>query len=97
MSILIIICDNGSIYWDYFTRNERIRNRITFVTKQNRFYKGAKEVTLEPAECAVRMWKPEFYLTDFDNASALGLNAFRISIEWTRIQPEKKALEFRLQ
>ena len=75
--------------WDYFTRNERIRNRISLVTKQNRFYKGVKEVTLEPAEDAVRMWEPEFYLTDFDNASALGMNAFRISIEWARIQPER--------
>lgn len=76
--------------WDYFTRNEIIRNRISFITKQNAIYKGAKEVTLEPAGYAVRMWDPQLYLTDFDNASSLGLNAFRISIEWARIQPEKK-------
>ena len=75
--------------WDYFTRNERIRNRISLVTKRNRFYKGVREVTLEPAGYAVRMWEPEFYLTDFDNASSLGMNAFRISIEWARIQPER--------
>ena len=75
--------------WNYFTTNESIKNRISMITKQNRFYKGISQVTLEPAGHAVRMWEPEFYLRDFDNASSLGLNAFRISIEWARIQPER--------
>jgi len=75
--------------WDYFTRNEQIRGRISLLTKQSRFYKGVRKVTLEPAGYGVRAWEPEFYLKDFERASNLGMNAFRISIEWARIQPEK--------
>ena len=75
--------------WHFFTTNEDIKKRIHLVTKKNRFYKRAHEVTLEPAGDGVRTWEPEFYLMDFDNASKLGLNAIRISIEWSRIQPKK--------
>ena len=66
--------------WDYFTTQEDIKKRITSLTRRNRFYKNIKELSLEPAGNAVKAWDPEFYLKDFDNASGLGLNAFRISL-----------------
>ena len=40
--------------WYYFTTNENIRKRIFFLTKKNRFYRRAGEVTLEPAGDGVR-------------------------------------------
>ena len=80
------IVDND---WDYFTSQEDIKKRISSLTRRNRFYKNIKELSLEPAGNAVKAWEPEFYLKDFDNASGLGLNAFRISLEWARIQPRK--------
>lgn len=80
--------------WHFFTTNEDIKKRIHLVTKKNRFYKRAHEVNLEPAGDGVRTWDPEFYLKDFDNASKLGLNAIRISIEWSRIQPKKNEWDY---
>ena len=64
------------------------------MTKKNRFYRRAGEVTLEPAGDGARTWEPEFYLKDFENASKLGLNAIRIGIEWSRIQPKKNEWDY---
>ena len=64
------------------------------MTKKNRFYRRANEVTLEPAGDGVRTWEPKFYLKDFDSASKLGLNAIRIGIEWSRIQPKKNEWDY---
>jgi beta-glucosidase len=76
-------------YWDYFTRSEEIRNRISRLTTPSIFYKGGHQVILQPAGDAVRFWDPKYYGEDFDLAKSLGLNTFRISIEWSRIEPEK--------
>jgi beta-glucosidase len=75
--------------WDYFTRSEEIRNRISRLTTPSIFYKGGHQVLLQPAGDAVRFWDPKYYKRDFDLARSLGLNAFRISIEWARIEPER--------
>jgi beta-glucosidase len=74
--------------WDYFTRSEEIRNRISRLTTPSIFYKGGHQVKLQPAEDAVRFWDPKYYERDFELARSLGLNTFRISIEWARIEPE---------
>ena len=34
-------------------------------------------------------WDPKYYKKDFDLARSLGLNTFRISVEWARVEPEK--------
>jgi len=53
------------------------------------FYKGLSQVELQPADRAVRAWEPEYYEEDFELARTLGLNAFRISLEWSRIEPSR--------
>jgi beta-glucosidase len=75
--------------WDFFASSESIRNRISSLTKPSIFYKGVSQVELKPAGDAVKAWDPHYYLKDFDMASKLGMNAFRIGIEWARIEPEK--------
>lgn len=75
--------------WDYFTRSEEIRNRIAILTKPSMFYRGSKQAIIEPAEEAAKAWDPRHYLSDFDLARKLGMNSFRISIEWSRIQPQE--------
>jgi len=75
--------------WDFFTSTELIKNRLSSLTKPNIFYKGSSPVDLQPAGGAVKTWHPEYYVQDFGLAKGLGLNSFRISLEWARIEPEK--------
>ena len=75
--------------WDFFASSGSIKKRISSLTKPSIFYKGVAQVELHPAGDAVRAWEPYYYLKDFDMASKLGMNAFRIGIEWARIEPEK--------
>lgn len=75
--------------WDFFTRSLQIRKRISTITKPSIFYKGGTQVDLQPAGDAAKFWDTKYYKRDFDLARRLGLNAFRISIEWARIEPEK--------
>ena len=120
--------------WDFFTRSEKVRDRIVKLTsvaaaasnsdkdnkknksneqssspekatKQNHQSSGyqpqwqleqlAKQrsnqdiIRLQPAGVAVNAWDSKYYEQDFDNAVRLGLNALRISLEWSRIQPEE--------
>lgn len=74
--------------WDFFTRSEPIKNRISNLTKPSMFHKGT-QVDLQPAGEATRFWDPAYYTKDFDLARSLGLNTFRIGLEWSRIEPEK--------
>jgi beta-glucosidase/6-phospho-beta-glucosidase/beta-galactosidase len=50
---------------------------------------NADIIRLQPAGIAVKAWDSKYYEKDFDNAARLGLNALRISLEWSRIQPEE--------
>ncbi|HZD34618.1 MAG TPA: family 1 glycosylhydrolase [Nitrososphaeraceae archaeon] len=75
--------------WDYFTRSQEISKRIATISKPSIFYKGGTQVDLQPACYAAKFWDIKYYKKDFDLARSLGLNTFRISIEWARIEPEK--------
>jgi beta-glucosidase len=75
--------------WDFFTRSEHINKRISSLTRPSIFYKGRPQIILQPAGEAVKFWNPKFYVKDFDSARSLGMNSFRISIEWSRIEPQK--------
>lgn len=75
--------------WDFFTRSLQISKRISTITKPSIFYNGGTQVDLQPAGDAAKFWDTKYYKRDFDLARRLGLNAFRISIEWARIEPEK--------
>jgi beta-glucosidase len=75
--------------WDYFTRSDSIKKRISSLTKPSIFYKGRNQIHLQPAGEAVKFWEPKYYESDFRLAKSIGMNAFRISLEWSRIQPKK--------
>ena len=75
--------------WHYFTTSEDIKQRLYALTKPNIFYKGTSQVILKPAGDAVKTWHPEYYSKDFDLAKQIGMNCFRISLEWARIEPER--------
>jgi beta-glucosidase len=75
--------------WNYFTTSEDIKQRLYALTKPNIFYKGTPQVILKPAGDALRTWHPEYYSHDFDLARQIGMNCFRISLEWARIEPER--------
>jgi beta-glucosidase len=75
--------------WDYFTRSQQINKRISTISKPSVFYRGGIQIELQPACSAAKFWNPKYYIDDFDLARSLGLNAFRISVEWSRIEPEK--------
>jgi beta-glucosidase len=82
----------GGIYnndWDYFVNSGPIKKRISSLTKPSIFYKGRSQIHLQPAVEAVKFWEPEYYEKDFQLAKNLGMNAFRISLEWSRIQPRR--------
>jgi beta-glucosidase len=75
--------------WDYFTRSDAIKKRISSLTKPSIFYKGRTHIHLQSAGEAVKFWEREYYENDFQLAKSLGMNAFRISLEWARIEPKK--------
>ena len=75
--------------WHYFTASDSIRTRISNLTTPSIFYKAVRHLQLQPAGDGIRFWESEYYLNDFDNAKKLGLNSFRISLEWARIEPER--------
>lgn len=58
--------------------------------KPNIFYKGISQVILKPAEDALKTWHPEYYSKDFDLARQIEMNCFRISLEWSRIEPGRR-------
>lgn len=75
--------------WNYFATSKKIIERIRALTKPTLFYKGVSQVELQPAEEGVRAWEPEYFEKDFQLAKTLGMNAFRISLEWSRIEPSQ--------
>jgi beta-glucosidase len=68
--------------YDFFNRSPEIQDHV----KHNSGV-GGPPITLAPAGEATRSWHPAYYRRDFDNARLLGLNSFRISLEWARIEP----------
>ena len=75
--------------WHFFTTSEKIKKRISILTKPNLFYHGTKQVFLQPAGDACRVWNSIYYKEDFEIAKKLGMNAIKISIEWSRVEPER--------
>jgi len=70
--------------YDFFNGNSTIRDRVARDTSI-----AGPSFTIEPAGYADRFWEPAYYERDFDNAQMLGLNSFRISLEWSRIEPSR--------
>jgi beta-glucosidase/6-phospho-beta-glucosidase/beta-galactosidase len=81
-----IDCSNPSLPcddYDFFNSDPLIRFRVAFNTGQ-----AGPAANLEPAGIADDVWTPSVYKRDFDNAKLLGLNSFRFSLEWGRIEPQ---------
>lgn len=74
--------------WDKFTKNPDIRDRIYKMTDFSPFYKDFR-IYLQPPRDAVKTWDPKYYEKDFDLAREMGMNSFRIGLEWSRIEPQK--------
>jgi beta-glucosidase len=68
--------------WHYFITSEAIMKRVSAL-------KRSDCSNLVPAGAAARTWDPEYYRRDFDLARKIGFNSFRISLEWSRIEPEQ--------
>src|SRR5918994_853432 len=75
--------------WHFFATSEKIKKRISNLTKPNLFYHGTKQVFLQPAGDACKVWNSIYYKEDFEIAKKLGMNAIKISIEWSRVEPER--------
>jgi beta-glucosidase/6-phospho-beta-glucosidase/beta-galactosidase len=75
--------------WHYFTTNEIIKSRIFKLTSGSILYRDTKQISLTPAYDSAKFWDPTYYERDFNHAVRLNMNAIRISLEWSRIQPEQ--------
>ena len=75
--------------WHYFTTNEIIKSRIFKLTSESILYRDTKQISLAPAYDSAKFWDPTYYERDFNHAVRLNMNAIRISLEWSRIQPEQ--------
>ena len=75
--------------WHYFTTSPQIKRRILKMTTPSLFYSKTRQALLQPANEAASFWEPRIYETDFKNASQIGLNSLRISLEWSRLEPHR--------
>ncbi|MGD1836763.1 MAG: glycoside hydrolase family 1 protein, partial [Nitrososphaeraceae archaeon] len=76
--------------WNYFAETSKIKERISKMTTPNFLYKWTNTISLKPSNDAVKFWDPKYYENDIKLVKDMGMNAFRISIEWSRIQPNKE-------
>jgi beta-glucosidase len=68
--------------WDFFTSSAKIAERIRRNTQR-----VGLDVRLGPPGSAVDHFNLAVLGRDLDRAAALGLNAYRFSIEWARLEP----------
>jgi beta-glucosidase/6-phospho-beta-glucosidase/beta-galactosidase len=69
--------------YDFFNSSREIRRRVALNTSQ-----AGPATVLEPAGIADDDWNPAVFKRDLDNAKLLGVNSFRLSLEWARIEPQ---------
>jgi len=72
--------------WDIFTTTPEIARRV----HTNGSIENA-DIRIVPPGDAVRHWDLDVFRCDLARAKALGLNAYRLSFEWSRIQPQPPA------
>jgi beta-glucosidase/6-phospho-beta-glucosidase/beta-galactosidase/lysophospholipase L1-like esterase len=70
--------------WDIFTQSEAIRDRVHRLAQH-----VGQDVELAPVGDAVQHRQIEVLKQDLDRAQLLGLNAYRFSIEWPRVEPSR--------
>src|SRR5689334_13398096 len=72
--------------WHQFTHTPSVRDRVAKLGSM-----GGTTLQIESEGQAVDHWDLEVLKEDLDRAQLLGLNAYRFSLEWARIQPDKPA------
>lgn len=75
------ICNND---WDFFTSDAAIHARVAALGK---LASPPEHFRLRPAGPAVHHANLHVLKDDLDRCRALGLNAYRFSVEWSRIEP----------
>jgi beta-glucosidase len=75
------ICNND---WDFFTSDAAIHARVARLGK---LASPPEYFRLRPAGPAVHHAKLPVLQDDLDRCRALGMNAYRFSVEWSRIEP----------
>ena len=73
--------------WHVFTTSPAIKRRVAKLTA----VALGRQVQIGPPGPAVKHADLNVLLADLDRAKALGLNMYRFSLEWSRIQPQKPA------
>ncbi|MEO7020815.1 MAG: family 1 glycosylhydrolase [Ktedonobacteraceae bacterium] len=76
--------------WTHFTTTPAIVERVNALS---RLGPGKLTVELQPAEEALLHGELETFLHDLARAKLLGVNAYRLSIEWSRLQPTPDAFD----
>jgi beta-glucosidase len=74
--------------WHIFTTSPAIKVRVSEWSKLAEF---EPPIDLQPAGEAIRHGDPDLDVlrTDLDRAKELGLNTYRFSLEWSRIEPQR--------
>jgi beta-glucosidase len=75
--------DIDSNDWHSFTTSRAIQQRVRQLTSV-----AGSPTVLQPAGAAVQHHNLAVLQADLDRAQLLGMNAYRFSLEWSRIQPE---------
>ncbi len=68
--------------WDTFTNSDTIRSLVAFRASIAKI-----DLHLESPGKAVDHWNLDVFSQDLERAKSLGINAYRLSVEWSRIQP----------
>src|SRR5215831_16902291 len=76
------ICNND---WDFFTSDPAIQARVA---RLGQLASPPEHFRLQPAGPAVHHAKLHVLKDDLDRCRALGMNAYRFSVEWSRIEPQ---------
>jgi beta-glucosidase len=69
--------------WDFFTSSIKIAERVRKNTQR-----VGLDVRLNPPGSAVDHFNLTVLSRDLDRAAALGINAYRFSVEWARLEPQ---------
>ena len=80
--------------WHVFTTNQAIVARVLALTVEGRVLGWGRTpiLNLLPAGEAVRHRDLDIVAADVERAAAIGCNAYRFSVEWSRVEPAKAPL-----
>lgn len=68
--------------WYHFSRSALVKERVDSIAKL-----GGFDLHLEEPGQAMNHWDLDSFERDLERAKSLGINSYRLSLEWSRIQP----------